>query len=379
MHNLRYCWGLLLVVLMACQSTETRVGAGNETTAETTELRRMIGQMMMVGTRGMRVDEIEEVYLRQLREGKIGGIVLFDYDVIKGEAHRNIQSPEQVRQLIADLQRAAPTKLFVALDQEGGRVNRLKTTYGFPASVSNQYLGTLNDVDSTRFYAERAARTISELGFNVNFAPAVDVNLYPENPVIGKIERSYSPDPQEVIKHGRIQVEAQNAAGILSTLKHFPGHGSSHSDSHYGVTDVTKYWKELELEPFRTLGSLDDAQVAVMTAHVVNQNLDPDYPATLSKKIIDGILRQQLGFDGIVFSDDMHMRAVHTQFGLDTMLTRAVNAGVDVLVFGNNLEYDLEIPTKAADILVKAVKAGTLPRARIEEAYRRIVAAKERL
>ena len=173
----------------------------------------------------------------------------------------------------------------MAVDQEGGRVNRLKTKYGFPASVSAQYLGTLDNVDSTMYYANRTAMLCQSLGFNINFAPAVDVNYNPESPAIGKIERSFSADPEMVIKHADLLIKAQTAKGILSTLKHFPGHGSAQADSHYGVTDVTKYWQESELIPFEKLGK-SSPNVAIMTAHVANQNLDADYPATLSKRII---------------------------------------------------------------------------------------------
>jgi len=304
--------------------------------------------------------------------------VLFDYDVVKKVAHRNIQSPEQVKALITGLQKNAPTSLLIAVDQEGGRVNRLKTKYGFPASVSAQYLGTLDNVDSTMYYANRTATLCQALGFNVNFAPAVDVNYNPESPAIGKIERSFSADPAMVIKHADLLIKAQAAKGILSTLKHFPGHGSAQADSHYGVTDVTKYWQESELIPFEKLGK-SSQNVAIMTAHVVNQNLDTDYPATLSKKIITGVLRERLGFQGLIFSDDMQMKAVNAQFGFETLLEKSINAGVDVLVFGNNLEYDELIPTKAIAAITKMVEMGVISKERIQQSYNRVMKAKRQI
>jgi len=217
-----------------------------------------------------------------------------------------------------------------------------------------------------------------ELGFNVNFAPAVDVNVNPESPAIGKIERSFSATPEMVVKHASILIKEQNAKGILSTLKHFPGHGSAQADSHYGVTDVTKYWQESELIPFEKLGKLDK-NVAIMTAHVANQNLDADFPATLSKKIITGILREKLGFKGVIFSDDMQMQAVNDHFGFETLLEKSINAGVDVLVFGNNLKYDEEIPTKAIEIITKKVESGVISKERIEQSYQRIMESKHQL
>ena len=365
---------ILLISLWSCSETP------QSTQVTTTEpsLQTMIGQMIMVGTRGMNIEEVSPQFQTQIKTGKIGGIVLFDYDVVKKEAHRNIQSPTQVKQLITDLQKIAPTPLFMAVDQEGGRVNRLKTKYGFPVTVSAQYLGDLDNVDSTLYYANRIATVCQGLGFNVNFAPAVDVNYNPESPAIGKIERSFSADPELVIKHAGILIKAQHAKGILSTLKHFPGHGSAQSDSHYGVTDVTKYWQESELIPFEKLGN-SAKNVAIMTAHVANQNLDPNYPATLSRKIITGILREKLGFQGVVFSDDMQMQAVNKQFGFETIIEKSINAGVDVLVFGNNLEYDEMIPTKAIDIISKMVKNGTISQARIQQSYDRIMGTKEKM
>ena len=361
----------LFIYLSSCGETPQSV---NSTTTEPS-LQTMIGQMIMVGTRGMTIKEVSPQFQAQIKTGKIGGIVLFDYDVVKKEAHRNIQSPPQVKQLIVELQKVAPTPLFMAVDQEGGRVNRLKTKYGFPATVSAQYLGDLDNVDSTQYYANRIATVCQNLGFNVNFAPAVDVNYNPESPAIGKIERSFSADPELVIKHAGILIKAQNDKGILSTLKHFPGHGSAQADSHYGVTDVTKYWQESELIPFEQLGK--SASVAIMTAHVANQNLDADYPATLSKKIITGILREKLGFQGIIFSDDMQMKAVNAQFGFETLLEKSINAGVDVLVFGNNLEYDELIPTKAIEVISNMVAGGMISKERIRQSYDRIMAAKE--
>ena len=372
MQKIPYLASILL--LIGCITTPNQ----QKNTIIEPSLQTMIGQMVMVGTRGMTIEEVSPSFKQQIKEGKIGGIVLFDYDVVKKEFHRNIQSPEQVKGLIKGLQDLAPISLFIAVDQEGGRVNRLKPKYGFPTSVSAQYLGDLDQADSTKYYAKRTAETVANLGFNVNFAPATDVNVNPESPAIGKIERSYSADPMQVIKHARLLIEAQSNKGILSTLKHFPGHGSAQADSHYGVTDVTKYWQEKELIPFEKLGQLDQ-KVAIMTAHVVNQKLDADYPATLSKKIITGILREQLGFKGIVFSDDMQMQAVNDQFGFETILEKSINAGVDVLVFGNNLKYDEMIPTKAIEAISKMVEKGTISKDRIQQAYERIKLVKTQL
>ena len=373
-NALFFFYALWLITLLSCKETTTN----NISQIKEPTLQTMIGQMIMVGTRGMTIDEVSPQFKQQIKDGKIGGVILFDYDVVKKEAHRNIQSPDQVKALIAGLKALTTKPLFMAVDQEGGRVNRLKPKYGFPTSVSAQYLGDLDNVDTTNYYANRTATTLNDLGFNVNFAPAVDVNFNPESPAIGKIERSFSADPAMVIKHAGMLIKAQDGKGIVSTLKHFPGHGSAQADSHYGVTDVTNYWQESELLPFEALGKLDN-NVAIMTAHVVNKNLDPDFPATLSSKIIDGLLRRQLGFKGVVFSDDMQMKAVNSQFGFETLLKNSINAGVNVLVFGNNLEYDELIPTKAIDLVTKMVEKGEISKDRIIGSYERIQRAKHQM
>jgi beta-N-acetylhexosaminidase len=257
-------------------------------------------------------------------------------------------------------------------------VNRLKPRYGFPGSVSAKYLGKIDNVDSTRHYALLSAQTLKEMGFNVNFAPVVDVDLNPQNPVIGKYERSFSDKAETVIEHASIWVQVQGSLGIISTLKHFPGHGSSEADSHMGVTDITGYWNEKELRPFREIGKSGNS-VAIMTAHVVNKNLDPTYPATLSEKVITGILREEFGFDGLMFSDDLQMKAVNEWFDFETILKRSIEAGVDILVFGNNLEYDEQVPEKAVNAIQRMVDNGEISNERIKKSYDRIMKMKEKI
>jgi len=367
-HLFFFCF--LILSILVCKPAPQKTVATIEPSLET-----MIGQMIMVGFRGMETTAVTSSFLDQIKKGYVGGIVLFDYDIGSKAFKRNIQSPAQVKELIKGLQNHAPTFLLMAVDQEGGKVNRLKTKYGFPKSVTAKYLGTLNNLDSTTYYAIRNAQTLKDLGFNVNFAPVVDIDLNQMNPVIGKYERSYANSPEIVIKHSTAWIKAQQDYGILSTLKHFPGHGSSDADSHEGVTDITNYWQELELSPFKALSNTP--QVAIMTAHVMNKQLDAEYPATLSKKIISGILRDKWKFDGLVFSDDLQMKAVNQLFDFETILKKSIEAGVDVLVFGNNLEYDEQIPEKAVEAIAKMVAKGDLSKERIQISYERIMAVKE--
>jgi len=339
------------------------------------DLDEQIGQMIMVGFRGLSLAPDNPV-AADIKERKIGGVILFDYDVPTKTPVRNIESPEQVGRLVRSLKDLAKTPLLVAIDQEGGRVNRLKEKFGFPPTVSAQHLGTANDPKTTRQRAEQTASTLAQLGINLNFAPVVDLNTNPENPVIGKLERSFSADPGIVTRNALAWMEGHHQHGVLCALKHFPGHGSSRADSHLGFVDVTETWTRAELEPYRQLIKAGQADI-VMTAHIFNSKLDPSVPSTLSRPVITGILRGELGYQGVVVSDDMQMKAISAHYGLETAVQQAVNAGVDILVFGNNSLFDPEIAQKAISILKQSVKDGKISPARIEESYQRIMKLKK--
>ncbi|MFC2085897.1 glycoside hydrolase family 3 protein [Bacteroidota bacterium] len=338
-------------------------------------LRIMIGQMLLVGFRGKSVDEQHSIF-RDISERGIGGVILFDYDVPSKKSDRNIESPEQVRSLTSKLQEWSGIPLLIAIDQEGGRVNRLKERYGFPRSVSAGYLGTIDNPDSTRFYADRTASVLSEIGVNLNFAPVVDLNLNPENPIIGKIERSFSADPEVVVRNAALVVRSHTRQGIMTSLKHFPGHGSSTGDTHKGLVDVSETWQESELLPYRML--LDSGLVhGVMTAHVVNRQLDSaGASSTLSSTVIGGILREEMKYDNVVFSDDLQMGAIRDHYDLDSVVRLALEAGVDVLTFGNNSVYEPDIAARVIEIIVGLVEHKVVTKSRIEESYTRIMELK---
>jgi len=339
-------------------------------------LKIKIGQMFMRGFRGLSIDPADPV-IRDIREHGLGGVVLFDYDVPSGTPVRNIASPDQVRGLISTLQEAADGSLLVAVDYEGGRVNRLKSRFGFPETVSAQTLG-LQDPAHTGEQAAAMADMLADLGFNMNLAPVVDVNVNPESPVIGALERSFSGDPDTVAAHAAAFIEAHHDRNILCTLKHFPGHGSAASDSHKGLTDITETWSEKEFAPYRTLIQKGLAD-AVMTAHVYHAGLDPEFPATLSSKIIGGLLRRQLGYNGIVLSDCMQMGAIVQEYGFEEAVLRAVQAGVDILVYANNSVYKEDVALRAIEILVNLVNSGKISEARIDASWQRIRKLKNRL
>ena len=341
------------------------------------ELKKQIGQMLMVGFRGTDLSQNEQI-VSDISVLGIGGVILFEHDLPSKSRPRNITSSQQLQKLCSDLQQLSDGKLLIAIDQEGGKTNRLKANYGFPATVSAQYLGKLDNSDSTRFYAESMAKTLSDCGVNLNFTPCIDLNINPNCPVIGKVERSFSDNPDKVVKHAAIFVEAHRKHRIVTCLKHFPGHGSSKSDSHDGFTDITHTWKNTELQPYKTMISNGMCD-AVMSSHVFNAHLDADYPATLSQKIITGILRDTLGWDGCIFSDDMNMGAITKNFGFKESIALAINAGVDVLVFSNNAPegYDPQLAQKALNVILELVNEGVISEKRIEESYRRIMQLKK--
>lgn len=336
-----------------------------------------IGQMLMLGFRGLELKPDDPI-VADLRERNLGAVVLFTYDGALKSWTRNIQSPAQLKALNASLQQYAQTPLLISLDQEGGIISRLTTDNGFPATQSEQFYGTKNDVKATQSAAQAEGQVLRDAGINLNLAPVVDVNVNPNNPIIAKYERSFSADPKIVSANAAAEIEGYHAQDILTTLKHFPGHGSSTGDSHQGFVDVTQTWQDLELDPYRNLIQAGLAD-AVMTAHIFNANLDPQYPATLSKKIITGILRQQLGYDGVVITDDMQMGAIRQYYGFEQAVELAVDAGVDILAIANNLVYEPDAGIRAIAIIKQLVKDGKIPEQRIDESYQRIMRLKARL
>jgi beta-N-acetylhexosaminidase len=341
-------------------------------------LKDKIGQMVLAGFRGLEVRDTDPI-IQDLRTRNLGAAILFDQDVgDKTLPWRNVQSPAQVKRLVMSLHRAAQTPLFVSIDQEGGRVNRLKATYGFPETLSHEEFGSRNEPAFTFSHAEMIAQTLASVGINLNLAPVVDLDANPDNPIIKGKKRSFHSDAEIVAAHALEYARAHRRHGVLTCPKHFPGHGSAMGDTHLGLVNVTRTWNERELIPFKRMIDAGLVEI-IMTAHVFNANLDPDRPATLSKRVLQGILRDQLGYRGIIMSDDMEMKAITSQFGLANAIQLGIEAGLDMLCFGNNLTFDLNIGEKVIGILQRLVATGKLTEARIDESFRRIMALKQRL
>lgn len=334
---------------------------------------RLAARMLMVGFKGDSVDP-ENPVVSYLTTTKVGGIILFDVDLTGSRTlgSRNITSRNQLRKLTADLREIAGYPLLIAADQEGGLVQRLKPQYGYEQVPSARHIGMMASVDSTRYWGEVLASQLVEAGINLNLAPEVDVHRA-GCPVIGGLDRAYSSNPDTVALHASVTIDAFHRHGIMATIKHFPGHGSATADSHYGLTDVTQTWDEGELIPFKRLIEAGKAD-AIMTAHIFNRNLDPDYPATLSRRIITGLLREQMGYDGLVITDDMYMQGIIDHYSVEDALVMAINAGADMIIVGNNITtgFEPERPARLVDIIVRAVEDGRIPLWRLYESNRRI-------
>ncbi|HEY4669050.1 MAG TPA: beta-N-acetylhexosaminidase [Tepidiformaceae bacterium] len=356
--------------------TATATSTATPAPSPTVSLVEKAGQMVLAGFRGLSVNA-ESPIVRDLRESHVGGVILFSYDVPLGSPVRNVESPAQLRTLVEQLHGFAPGPLIVAVDQEGGRVARLNEDYGFPATLSARELASLGDLEQTRAHAGRMAETLATAGINVNLAPVVDLHD-PDNPVIGALERSFSAEPLVVIERARAFIQGHHDHGVRCALKHFPGHGSSKADSHLGFVDVTATWTNADLQPFAALveGGFADS---VMTAHIFNGTIDPVLPATLSRATVQDLLRQSLGFEGVVFSDDLQMGAIREHYGFDEAIELAVQAGVDIMIFGNNLVYDEGAPGRAVATIVRLVEDGRISTARLDESYGRITRFKEGL
>ena len=343
-------------------------------------LRRYAAGMLMVGFKGDSVTEDCDA-ARYVRDLKVGAIVLFDIDAT-GDAtigSRNITSKERLTRMTAQLQAWADYPLLIATDQEGGRVARLKPQYGFLPTVTAEYLGTVDNEDTTRYYASRIAREMRESGVNINLAPVVDV-LNHDCAAVGHYNRCYSTDPQVIVRHAGWFIDENHRQGVLCTLKHFPGHGNAIDDSHYGFVDVTNAWTPVELEPFKML--IDEGKAdLIMTAHLFNRNIDEDYPATLSSKTINGLLREQMGFDGVVVTDDLYMQAIRNQYSIPTALELAINAGADLICAGNNIStgFEADRPFKLVEMIVNSVKEGRISWERMEQSHERIKRLQEKI
>ena len=340
-------------------------------------LDQKIGQLFLVGFAGEALAPGHPL-ATDIAEGHLGGVILFDRLVAHGTHTNNIVDAEQVAELTATLQNLAGGKLLIAVDHEGGRVSRFKKKRGFPETPGAAVLGGATDCTLTVNSARQTARMLKRAGVNFNLAPVVDLDVYPENPIIGRYGRSFSAQASVVAAHASAWIAEHRLEGIGCCIKHFPGHGSSRADSHLGFVDITDTWQEEELEPYRLLLDKGPAP-AVMVGHLFHKKFDPLYPATLSAATLRSLLRGSLNFRGMVVSDDMQMKAITSRYGLAEGCCRALAAGVDLLIVGNNLDHDPHIFNSLKAAVLAAVDRGELTEKRIDEAWSIIRNFKKRL
>lgn len=341
-------------------------------------LAEKIGQLIVVGFRGTELD-IDHPIAKQVAAGKIGGVILFNYDSKLKIFGRNILSSEQLKALTFFLQGlSASHPLLIAIDQEGGMINRFPPAFGFPITPSAKALGALNDIGITEKESANIANALKRHGVNWNLAPVVDLDVNPDSPAIGRKERSFSADPNVVYAHSKAFIQAHRQAGVLTAIKHFPGHGSACEDSHLGITDITATWSEKELIPYRRL--IEDQNVdSIMLSHVWHRELDPAAPASLSVKIVQEILRKKLQFDGVIVTDDLQMKAISDHYSLRESIKLALLAGADILLFANQQNYQENIAEDAAAVIMEMVKSGEIPLQRILDAHSHVMKLKSRL
>ena len=341
-----------------------------------------VADLLLVGFSGTEVPGNEE--LRSLVcDVKVGGVILFERDVAT-RAPRNIESPEQLARLTADLQAlargCAGRPLLIAADAEGGLVMRLSARVGYLATPSHQELGESGDVAQTQLEARRLGARLREAGINWNLAPVVDVAVNPANPAVVTLGRTFSSDPEHVTAQARAYIAGMHEAGILTALKHFPGHGSSRVDSHLGFTDVTDTADpDVELLPYRRLIEEGLAD-SVMPGHVFNRSLDPWYPASLSRATVTRLLRGRLDYRGVVVSDDLLMGAITRHYGLEESALMALRAGVDVLLISqNSVKNEPRAAARVVAAIERALKEWRLSRKTVRAAIERVSALRARL
>jgi beta-N-acetylhexosaminidase len=362
---------LLTMIISFSLLISSSAFAANSSPVKEQIYKKLIGQMLIIGFRGTEVTP-DSYIIKEINNNNIGGVILFDNDMpSKKTLKRNVESYNQVKKLVGDIKTHSNSSVFIAVDAEGGYVNRLKEKYGFTNIPSAQELGK-SSLSVTEEKADILGKQLKELGFNLNFAPVVDVNVNPDNPVIGYLERSFSEDPIKTYLYASSFIKGMKKENIIPAIKHFPGHGSSTSDSHLGMTDVTKTYQSKELVPYIQLINNGYNDV-VMTAHIMNTSIDKDYPATLSPKFIKEILRDKLHFKGVVVSDDMQMGAIAEHYGSEEAAIKAINAGCNMLIISNNINvYDETAPSKIIDAVYGAMNKGELDSKKIVESYIRI-------
>jgi len=324
----------------------------------TLALETQAARLFTVGFHGKAVSED----LRRLLALGVGGVIFFS---------RNVGQPAEVAELSNAIKHQAGRPISIALDQEGGKVARLRQ--GFSELPSMRALGETGSTSLARELGALMGRELRAVGFDLNYAPVLDVDTNPDNPVIGS--RSFGRTPELVSEFGLALLTGLESAGVAACGKHFPGHGDTSQDSHLELPRLLHSLERLqrvELQPFAA--AVAAGIPALMTAHVIFEPLDPVYPATMSRAVVHGLLREKMHFDGLVITDDLEMRAIADHYGVEDAVVRGLNAGVDQFLCC----HTAELAQRAIEAVVHAVERGTVSRETLATANRRIQTFSER-
>ncbi|ATB28923.1 beta-N-acetylhexosaminidase [Melittangium boletus] len=316
-------------------------------------LYRDCARLFMVGFPGPRIDDD---FAALMKDGLFGAILF----------KRNVGTAQETAALCREIKSRAGRPFILSVDQEGGRVARLRGE-PFTALPSMRELGLSGDVALAERVGRLLAHELRAVGFDWDFAPVLDVDTNPANPVIG--DRGFSREPDEVARLGVALARGLEAGGVASCGKHFPGHGDTTTDSHLTLPRLPHDLERLhrvELVPFRAFAQAGLA--SLMTAHVLFDALDPKLPATMSHRVLHGLLREELGFDGVLVSDDLEMKAIAEHYSVEEAAVQGTLAGVDLFLVCHNAD----VQRRSIEALVRAVESGRVPRARIDEAHRRL-------
>ncbi len=366
----------LLIITLFCAIFNAAYADVNEL-AEDILLKKQIAQMLIVGFNESTLTKENPIY-SDIKDLGIGGVILFSKNADKTQTklRKNIQNFNQLKKLNEDLQSISEIPLFISIDQEGGLVSRLSPSYFVVSTYSAGFLGQKNDLKFTHAEAEKTAKTLSALGINVNFAPVVDLDINKNSKIISGLRRSYSDNPKTVSAHAREVILAHNKYNIITTLKHFPGHGSAQGDTHLGFVDISNTYTKEEILPYKTLIN-EKIVTGVMVSHLYNKNIDEKYPASMSHDFVTKKLIKELNFDGLIFTDDIQMEAIRNNYSFEEALEKAILAGCDVIVIGNNLHYDKDVAKNAVEIIFNLIKNEVISKERIAFSYDKIMKAKE--
>jgi beta-N-acetylhexosaminidase len=364
----------ILLLLVGCNIVGEKQPNNNEIEKEkpvvdlikekikTMTLEEKIGQMVIIGLDSYNVDENT---VDMIQNKKVGGFILFK---------KNVNDSGQLLNLVNSLKEQNSNNkipLFISIDEEGGKVSRVPNE--FKNLPTNREIGKVNNEDFSYEIGNILAMQLNAFGINMDFAPVLDVNTNPNNPVIGN--RSFGNEPNIVSDLGIATMKGIKDKGVIPVVKHFPGHGDTSVDSHIGLPSIDNdlnRLNEIELVPFKN--AIKNKADVVMVAHILMTKIDPNYPASMSKKVINDILRDDLNFDGVVITDDMTMGAILKNYDINDAAIKSVNAGTDIILVCHNNDNQVNI----INSLIQGVKDGEISEDRIDESVYRILKLKDK-